>query len=180
MVTTADKDLAQELKRLRWLGIDQDTWARQKKGYNWEYHIPSLGFKYHFNDIQAAIARVQLKRLPQLNQHRARLAQRYSQALTELPLTLPQKSGSWHLYVIRLNKPALRPLFIEYLRGRSIAVGVHYQPLHHYPIFNWTQPLPVTDRVYPTLVDLPIFPDLSFKDQDYIIKTVKEFFKANP
>jgi perosamine synthetase len=62
------------------------------------------------------------------------------------------------------------------MRQHGISVGVHYQPLHHYPIFNWTKPLPVTDRVFARLVDLPIFPDLSVKDQNRVIRTIKEFF----
>ncbi|OGV97014.1 hypothetical protein A2W24_02375 [Microgenomates group bacterium RBG_16_45_19] len=176
MITTNDRQLAAELRRLRWLGIDQDTWAREQKGYNWEYQIPSLGFKYHTNDIMSAIALEQLKRLPTLNRRRRRLAKRYRTGLKDLPLILPPPSGSWHLYPIRLHRASLRPRLIQYLRDHHISVGVHYQPLHHYPFFNWHQPLPVTDRVYPTLLDLPIFPDMTLAEQDYVIHTLHDFY----
>lgn len=175
MITTNDAKIYQELIRLRWLGIDLDTWAREQKGYNWQYHIPSLGFKYHQNDIQSAIGLAQLQRLPELNRRRRHLAERYQQKLAGLPLTLPQLEGSQHLYVVRI-KASLRSAFINYLRSQRISVGVHYQPLHHYPIFKWTKPLPVVDRLFPTLVDLPLYPHLTLKNQNYIIKAIKRFF----
>jgi perosamine synthetase len=57
MVTTNDKALYDRLMRLRWLGIDRSTFARSEGKYQWEYDVAEVGYKYHMNDISAAIGK---------------------------------------------------------------------------------------------------------------------------
>ncbi len=63
MVTMHDAELDKRLRRLRWCGIDKDTWDRSEvdQKYSWYYTVQELGFKYHMNDINAAIGLVQLE-----------------------------------------------------------------------------------------------------------------------
>ena len=65
MITTQDDELDKKLRRLRWCGIDKDTWRRTQngEGYGWEYRIDELGYKAHMNDITAAIGLAQLRKL---------------------------------------------------------------------------------------------------------------------
>lgn len=181
MITTDNEALAARLRKLRWLGIDASTYDRTgKKGYNWEYTIDELGFKYHANDIMSAIGLAQLRRIKELNGRRKKIADIYNKELLKLPLILPPESGSWHLYVVRVEKK-YRNKLIDFMRKQNIATGVHYKPLYYYPIFQWDikekgKQLPITEKIWQEVVSLPIYPDLSEQDQKRVIATLKKFF----
>src|SRR3972149_11401472 len=136
MLTTDNKDHYERAKRLRWMGIDRSTHAREKGGYNWEYSINKIGFKYHMNDITAAIGLVQLEKMPEMQIRRHYMAGYYIGRLMKLGLhekiIIPTYNvdSSWHLFVIRTPR---RDKLAEYLKSKDIAVGVHYKPLHLHP-----------------------------------------------
>lgn len=181
MVTTDDGNLAERIRKLTWLGIDLTTYDREKKGYNWEYHIAELGYKYHANDIMSSIALAQLRRVKKLNALRKKIAQRYNRELQDLPVVLPPKSESRHLYVIRVGKK-YRNKLVDFLRERRISPGVHYKPLYYYPVFGMSvseaeRKLPITHRVWQEVVSLPIYPDLTFDKQSLVIEALKDFFE---
>jgi perosamine synthetase len=62
MITTRDAEVDARLKRLRWVGIDRDTWSRslprKKPSYAWQYEVTELGYKCHMHDLAAAIGLV--------------------------------------------------------------------------------------------------------------------------
>ncbi|MFN7088842.1 MAG: DegT/DnrJ/EryC1/StrS family aminotransferase [Candidatus Paceibacteria bacterium] len=73
MITLNNKKLTEKLRRLRWLGINKDTWRRfSNKGshYSWYYEVAELGWKYNMNDIMAAIGLVQLKKFPRVSKRK--------------------------------------------------------------------------------------------------------------
>ena len=82
-----------------------------------------VGFNLRFNDIQAAVGRVLLRRLDAMNEQRRRVAARYARGLAGLPLSLPsERAGArhvYHLYVIRTDR---RDALAKYLRERGIAI----------------------------------------------------------
>ena len=85
MITTNDERLYDELKKLRWVGIDKDTWDRSfPKDYSWQYSVDRLGFKYHMNDITAVIGLAQLKVLEEHNLIRREYAQKYDKAFKDV------------------------------------------------------------------------------------------------
>ena len=70
------------IREKRWVGISRDTWMRStnEKVYAWQYYVNEVGYKYHMNDLQAAIGLVQLNKLSQLNGRRREIANAYSAA----------------------------------------------------------------------------------------------------
>lgn len=176
-ITTNNKKLYDMLVPMRWCGINLDTWNREKKGYSWEYNIQTLGYKYNTNDIMAALALAQLERLPDMNKRRQKIAEIYNKELRDLPIILPSvPSESWHLYAIRVPNH-LRSSLVDYLRDHQISPGVHYKPLHHYPIFTGPRDTAVVDRIYPELVSLPIHPDLTNIEQWRVVEVLHRFFR---
>jgi perosamine synthetase len=181
LVTNAD-DIAERARRLRWCGIDKSTWRRTEEGserYAWYYEVPELGYKYHGNDITSAIGLVQLERLSRLNARRRYIVAHYNQGLADLDwLELPvEKRGmvsSWHAYVVKTEH---RDRLNEWLRERGVATGVHYVPIHMQPYYHdWEQPkLPVAERVWKTLLTLPLYPDMSDDDVSTVIAGIREF-----
>ena len=172
-VLTDSDEQAEQLRSLRWCGIDRSTWERSEKRYGWDYDIAEVGYKYHWNDIQAAIGLVQLGRLDAMNQRRREIAGRYCAGLdgiVELPPDDP--SHTWHLFPIRVNA-IRRDSLIDYLLAHDISAGVHYKPLNHYPMF--TGDVPVTEREWLRLVSLPIFADMTDEQQVRVIRCIREW-----
>lgn len=192
MITVKDKATAQRLNRLRWLGINKDTWDRLEivsgnegkayKAYGWYYEVDELGYKCHMNDINATIGLVQLHKLNKSNEKRRTLAKRYTQILQKLPeikcpTVKPGVISAQHNYVIQCRNRDKLHLF---LRERNISSGVHYMPLHLQPYYKKLFPnvhLPIVEAVWKSLLTLPLYPDLKIKEQDYIINCIKEFYE---
>jgi len=175
-ILTNSDEQAERLRALRWCGIDRSTWERSEKRYGWDYDIAEVGYKYHWNDIQAAIGLVQLGRLDAMNQRRREIAGRYCEGLTglvELPLDTP--SHTWHLFPSRVDAEK-RDSLIDHLLTNDISAGVHYKPLTHYPMFSGD--VPVTEREWLRLVSLPIFPDMTDLQQARVIECVREWAGA--
>ncbi|MDP1721679.1 MAG: DegT/DnrJ/EryC1/StrS aminotransferase family protein [Candidatus Gottesmanbacteria bacterium] len=191
MITVKDKTVADHLRRLRWVGINKDTWDRLEevseegeksyRAYGWYYEVEELGYKCHMNDITAAIGLVQLQKLETANTLRRSLAERYTRELEKLPeIICPTvRSGmitAQHNYVIRCKD---RDKLHLYLRDHGISSGVHYMPAHLHPYYKRLYPavrLPITDIEWKNLLTLPLYPDLNQKKQDYIVKNIKEFY----
>lgn len=177
MITTNDEELYQKLLPMRWCGINKSTWERSQKKYGWDYDIQEVGYKYHMNDIMAAIGLAQLERIKELNNARRLRAYQYMLELApyQIPwLTLPEynSDSSWHLFVVKVD--CNRDKFIDYMLAHGISVGVHYKPLNTYPMFPKTK-LPVTDRVWKKLVSLPMYPDMTDQEFEFIIDTIAKF-----
>ncbi|MBI5357184.1 DegT/DnrJ/EryC1/StrS aminotransferase family protein [Candidatus Collierbacteria bacterium] len=190
MVTTNDKDLADRIRRLRWVGIDKATWEREEKvlsedyrQYGWYYDVVDLGYKYHMNDLTAAIGIAQLKKLKKANRRRKFLAKRYDDHFRQLkwlkiPIVKDWAESARHNYVI---KTRYRDRLNLLLKDRLISSGVHYMPIHHHKYYRqtgYTANVPVTERVWKTLLTLPLYPTLSFRDQDRVINAIQEFGKT--
>lgn len=185
MITTNDKKIYERLKKLRWLGITAGTWDREEKErhvkkYSWHYSVEELGFKYHLNDIPSAIGIVQLKRLDRMNDKRRRLSFRYNRLLKDIdsietPLIKKYAKSSHHNYVIKTER---RDELNSYLQQKGISTGVHYIPNYHYGIYRGLKAdCPVAEDVWKKILTLPLYPDLSLKDQDKVVNCVKRFFR---
>jgi len=181
IVTTNDKKLYERIKKLRWFCINKSTFERTSgEGYTWYYEIDGLGYKYHMNDVMAAIALVQLKKLDRNNRKRRKIATFYTKRLKKLswletPVEKSYVKSSWHLYVIKVEA---RDALISYLDKNGISTSVHYMPVHLHPFYRklgLKANVPVTEKVWKKLITLPIFPDLTRKDQERIIRTIEEF-----
>ena len=160
MITTDDEDVYRRALRLRWLGIDKSTWADVDRAFPWEYPIEEVGFKYHMNDLAAAIGLVQLEKLDEMQAIRHRLVQQYLEELYGVPgLELPayDPDSSWHLLVVRTPH---RDALSLYLKERGINTGAHYKPIHLYPLYR-AGALPVAEEEWPKLLTLPLFPALT-------------------
>lgn len=177
MITTNDERLYERLKKLRWLGIDIDTWNRTGEGYSWQYSIDELGFKYHMNDITAVIGLAQLKVLNKHNLIRRGIAKRYDEVFSKIDwITCPPEKeyaySARHNYVIGVP---FRDRLNEYLRDKGISTGVHYEPIHHHKVFGEQVDLPVTDRVWTKLLSLPMFPGMTDYDMARIITEIANY-----
>ncbi|HAH31256.1 MAG TPA: DegT/DnrJ/EryC1/StrS aminotransferase family protein [Elusimicrobia bacterium] len=184
MVTTNDAAIYARLMKLRWVGISKDTWSREDtttKAYSWYYNIEELGFKYHMNDITAAIGLVQLEKLDTMNRRRAEISRMYTEAFSSnkkigLPVIKNYMTRpSCHNYVIKVED---RDGLNASLKQQGIATGVHYIPNNNYDMYKgFRGPTPVAGAVWKKLLTLPLFPDLKQKEIELIKSSVLDFIK---
>jgi len=181
MITVHDSDLESRIRRLCWLGISRGTWDRSDgQAYKWEYDVKEVGFKYHMNDIIAAIGLVQLAKLDKANNRRKEIVTTYNEGFTDLdwvetPVERDYASSANHNYVIKVLN-GRRDELIAYLAGREIAASVHYIPNHMYDIYRaYYRKLPIAETIWRKLVTLPLYPDLKDAEVEYVIETVREF-----
>jgi perosamine synthetase len=181
MITVHDTQIAERLHKLRWLGISRGTWDRADgKAYKWEYNVEELGYKCHMNDITAAIGLVQLSKLEKANARRREIVRKYNKEFDELdwirlPVEQDYAMSAHHNYVIKLMN-GRRDDFIEYLGRNAISASVHYVPNHLYRIYEqFYRKLPIAESIWKKLVTLPLYPDLTDAQAEYIIHTVMNF-----
>lgn len=86
LVATDDDELAARVRRLKFHGLGVDAFDRQIQGRSPQAEVVEPGYKYNLSDIHAAIAVVQLRRLPEINARRQALVASYHKALAHLPL----------------------------------------------------------------------------------------------
>jgi UDP-4-amino-4,6-dideoxy-N-acetyl-beta-L-altrosamine transaminase len=147
----------------------------------WYMEMQSLGFNYRLTDIQCALGRSQLRKLPGFLARRRAIADLYDVGLSSIPgLDLPGRrqgaESAWHLYVIRVAEPSRRRAFFEALRRRAIGVQVHYLPVYRHPYYQelgYPAGLcPNAEDFYARAMSLPIFPRLTDGDVARVIETV--------
>ena len=105
---------------------------------------------------------------------RRAIVRRYLTELAGLDwMRLPQwrEGSAWHLFTIRVPAEQ-RDAFIGHMAAAGVTAGVHYKPLNTYPIFG-SAVLPVTDRVWQTLVTLPLYPDMTESDAGRVIDAAR-------
>ncbi len=181
MITLNRKDWNERLRRLRWLGINRDTWKRfrNKKSYSWYYEVAELGYKYNMNDIQGAIGLVQLSKLSTVQRKKHALVARYNRAFAGIDglQLLPPLVGSkphWWLYIVRVSN---RDRFMGFLRERGITTGVHFMPLQLHPLYRSMRAhTPVALREWRRMVTLPLYADMRPHEQKKIIEAVQAYF----
>jgi dTDP-4-amino-4,6-dideoxygalactose transaminase len=170
LLVTDDDDVAARCRRLRDHGrVNKDVHAE-------------VGFNLRFNDIQAAIGRVLLRRLDAMNDHRRALAARYAAGLAGLPLGLPREApGARHVYHLYVVRTPQRDALARFLKERDIATGIHYPVAsHQQPAVELLTPpsLPVTERLVGEILSLPISAGHTPAEVDEVIGAVKEFFRT--
>ncbi|MBL8315021.1 MAG: UDP-4-amino-4,6-dideoxy-N-acetyl-beta-L-altrosamine transaminase [Rubrivivax sp.] len=192
LVATQSAALAERLRLLRSHGITRDPAELQTPPEGeWVYEQQALGFNLRMTELQAALGRSQLARLPALQARRDRLARRYDQLLADLPLRLPtrlpDRCSAWHLYAVELLATAglaSRAEVFAQLRGAGIGVNVHYIPIHTQPYYRAlgfkTGDFPVAERYYAQTLSLPLYPDLGDDDQDRVVATLRAALQTQP
>ncbi len=180
-ITMKDSDLAERARRIRWLGIDHETWDRTQLGtfYWWEYSIDEIGVKSHLNDIHAAIGLVQLQKLEMANRRRRGIVEMYRQGLHDIEqIELPPEEttdsvSSWHIFKIKAHRRDDLNIFL----GRTgISTSVHYKPLHLYSCYGQQPSLPAAEDAFRRILTLPLYPDLTDSEVSYVIDSIRKFY----
>ena len=163
---TADAQLAERMRRLRFHGFDASRSAQLE------------GLNSRLDEIQAAVLRVKLRRLDAWLSARSRIAGQYLQALSSADVRLPDREPdtdhAWHLFVIRSHR---RRQLIERLARAEIGYGIHYPvPVHLMPAYEPLGyprgSLPITERAAEEVLSLPMYPELADEEVEAVCHAV--------
>lgn len=189
LIATDDDLLAERVRRLKFHGLGVDAFDRELKGRSPQAEVVEPGYKYNLSDIHAAIAVVQLKRLPEMNARRQALAQRYIQALSDSPLqplAVPNYAHhhAWHLFMVRVDAESCgidRDQLMAELKAVGIGSGLHFRAAHTQKYYRERYPdlkLPNTEWNSARLCTLPLFPDMQDSDVDRVVKALATIIEA--
>lgn len=181
MVVTNNKKLAELARMLRTHGI-----YKNDNFDPWYYEMRHLGYNYRLTDLQCALGLAQLKRVSKFLSRRRRLAKRYQQKLQGVPflrLPLAGESSAWHLYPLRIEFNKLKRTkseLFKLMNRHQIDLQVHYIPIHLHPYYRQhlgyrRGDFPVAEKVYEQEVSLPLYPSLTYKQQNLVIELIKQF-----
>lgn len=183
MITCNDADLAEKCYQLRTHGIHRTDEMKKSHGA-WYYSMEDLGYNYRMTDVQAALGASQMNKLDQFITKRRELVEIYNKELSEILVTTPRESddsySSWHIYVVLVNedkvKKEKKQIFDELLNA-GIGVNLHYIPVYKQPFYqeNGFEGYTLTnaEEYYRRAITLPLFPDLTENEIQYICKELK-------
>jgi UDP-4-amino-4,6-dideoxy-N-acetyl-beta-L-altrosamine transaminase len=178
-VLTNSPDLYARLLRLRSHGITREPALLTRDDGPWYYEQHELGFNYRITDIQCALGRSQLRKLPRFVERRRQLVERYRARLAdlaaevELLLEGAGRHSSYHLLIAQLRNSAVRRRTFEALAARGIRCQVHYIPVHLQPWYREhvgtrDGDFPRAEAYYERCISLPLFPAMTDADVDRV------------
>jgi len=185
LIVTDDAALADRMRSLKFHGLGVDAYDRHTHGRKPQAEVIMPGFKYNLPDISAAIALVQLKKLPAIDQRRAAIAQRYLTELANtpfLPLAQPEwpHQHAWHLFIIRVDEAQCgisRDALMETLKAQDIGTGLHFRAAHTHKYYRERYPqlsLPHTEWNSDRICSIPLFPDMRDEDVTRVISALRQ------
>jgi dTDP-4-amino-4,6-dideoxygalactose transaminase len=167
-------------------GQTKSAFDKYTLGNNWEYDIVCAGYKVNMPDVLASIALAQLQQWDKLIKMRRDICDYYLERLSSINnvdiLPLNTINDSNHLMVISINgaNSKYRGFIIEELFKQGITSNVHFKPLPlftHYVSRYDIEDFPFANQVYPTLISLPLFYELSRDEVDYICDTLQNILE---
>jgi dTDP-4-amino-4,6-dideoxygalactose transaminase len=174
-IVTNNAELAEKMRMLR------------DHGQARKYHHSMIGWNARMDGFQGAVLRVKLKYLSAWNEVRRRNAKLYNELLSDvsnviIPVEADYAKHVYHIYAIRTQN---RDEFISTLAEKDIHCGIHYPiPIHLQQAYkflgNGTGSFPVAEKCCEELVSLPMFPELSKEQIQYVVHETELFIAQQP
>jgi len=156
--------------------IDKYSWVDEGSSY-----LPS--------DILMALLFAQLEQLDYITAQRKRVFDYYRQHLKEflaedflelMPTVPADRQSNYHIFYLKFKNKKIRDFVLKKLRKKGVEAAFHFQPLHAAPMGEklgyQKKDLKLTNEIAASMLRLPIYPELSLKDLEYIIGVLRELF----
>ena len=152
--------------------------------YGWvkRYVSEFTGVNSRLDELQAAFLRIKLRELDKDNTRRNEIASMYKSVFENLDIMLPQTITdtyhAYHLYVIEHDK---RDELAKYLQTQGVGTALHYPvPIHLQPAykgkFRGSDQLLQTELLYKSILSIPMFPELTDEQVNFVIDAISRFF----
>ena len=185
-ISARDAAKADLLKKLRLHGFDKSAVERYSNHFE-RYDVDLFGWKYNMDNIHAAILIEQMKKVEGFLERRGEIYRRYTEALggidgIELHSQRPEARHAYHLFTILVNA-GRRDAIMEELQNRGVGVSVNFYPIHLMTLYRERFGLkpgmfPVAEDIGARTISLPLYPKLTEKEIDLVVKTVIDVVKG--
>jgi dTDP-4-amino-4,6-dideoxygalactose transaminase len=186
IINSSQPDLIQKAEIIREKGTNRSRFLREEiDKYSWV----GEGSSYLPSDILMALLFAQIQEMEFITAQRKRVFDYYNQNLKKflvedfldlIPMIPAFKKSNYHIYYLKFKNQKLRDFVLKELKERGIEAAFHFQPLHASPMGKklgyQKEDLQLTNQIASSLLRLPIYPDLSQKDLEYIIRNLEEIF----
>ena len=133
--------------------------------------------------FQGAVLGVKLRHLDAWNEKRRAAATLYAKALSNTPLITPahEADGTYHVHHVYVCRAPQRDRLRAHLTEQGIGTGIHYLiPTHKQPLwlerFGEHAPLPVSEKLAEEAISLPMFPEITSDEVDFVAEKIAEFY----
>lgn len=187
-ILTNDDELYRKLVLAHTHGITHDEAMMESAPHEgpWYYEEISLGYNYRITDFQSALLLSQLGKIDRFIARRKEIVSKYNEAFEKLPGIIVQKEISEsdtcrHLYIIRLELAHLnctRREFFDAMSAEGVQCQIHYVPVYWFPHYqrlgHKKGECPNAEEVYKGIMSLPLYPAMTDKDVEDVIKAVNK------
>lgn len=184
--------LYSELHRMSLNCQTKDAFSKSKAG-GWRYDIVGFGMKINMADVNASIGLAQIRKYEKLLIDRKRVFEIYDKAFSKCewailpPAEVGDKKTSYHIYALRIKdfSEEQRDAMIEEIAKKDVAVNVHFIPMPMLSFFKQLgyniEDYQVAYNNYKHEISLPIYPQLTKEEVDYVVESVIEAYdKVRP
>ena len=183
-VVTNSKEIFEKTKLIRSHGRVSST------NYFADPSNPSyvnLGFNWRMSSITAALGIAQISKLDKIIKLRQRNAQFLSSKLSKfsqvkVPKIPDNYEHIFQMYSIVLENEQIRDELQKFLLTKKIFSKIYFNPVHNTPFYqskNQTkQLLPITDKISSRILTLPLYPNMTLEEKEYLVSSVSEFFES--
>ncbi|WP_129633666.1 DegT/DnrJ/EryC1/StrS family aminotransferase [Candidatus Oscillochloris fontis] len=181
MITTNNPDYDRQFRLLRQHGMSVNDRVRHSANQVIFEEHAVIGYNYRMTDVQAAIGREQLKRLPGIFEARRRLGARYLQLLAELPsFIMPHEPEwahtNWQSFWVRLPEHLDQRTVMQGMLDRGVATRRGIMCAHREVPYQREggYDLPESERAQDRNIILPLYPQMTDEEQDYVVAMLRE------
>jgi dTDP-4-amino-4,6-dideoxygalactose transaminase len=187
MLTTDSEEMDQRFRLWRQHGMQVTDAVRHSSTEVIFEDYPCIGYNYRMTDLQAAVGRVQLKRLPGIIQRRRELAAHYTEVLAGVEgIILPGEPSwarsNWQTYLITLADEFSQRGVMQCLLDHGVSTRRGIMCAHRegaYADCPKPHPLPHSENAQDRTVAIPLFPQMTEEDQDYVVRCLRDALKSD-
>jgi len=148
-------------------------------GRKTKFEYDTVGYNARIDNLQAVIVQAKLKKIDGWLDKKREICRKYTEQLNDIvkcPKEAPWSKHSYYVYVLETPK-GTRDKLQEFLKEKGIATNIHYKfPTHKTKAFDDGTELPKTEYICDNIISLPCYHTLPEQHQDYVIKTIREFY----
>ena len=183
VIVTNNKDIYEKVRQIRSHGRLETANYFNSSAY---MDYVSLGYNFRISNIAAALGISQLRKIEKIIKMRKINAKYLSSKLSGIAeISLPEEPKKYRhifqMYTIKFKEKEIRDKLKDYLNKNGIMAKIYFAPIHLTDFYKKSfgfkvKDLPATENLSDTVLTLPMYPELSKKEMDYITSEIKKFF----
>ena len=174
-----DKNLIDNIRHIRHMGMEQDLEKLQKNGRSFDYDVKNRGYRYHLSNTHAAVGIRQINKKEEISKKRHRIIKSTREMLRNSKVIenwIPYDKNMIPFMNVALIKKGYRNELREFLESKQIQTGIHWKPGHMFTKFSTEDDrLSQTNIFYEKILSLPLFTGMEDFQIELLSRAVYDF-----